>query len=118
MTTQLPQNIVLRKVNNSFDDVAKAEATVSIDSESVKGIPPLGAPPEASTGGFFSRWKRQNVDPDAIATQPSVFDDPRTLEIYRPPSVYENAHRFDPDARWTWREEQVWCLAIVRHSLR
>ncbi|QRV92579.1 major facilitator superfamily transporter [Ceratobasidium sp. AG-Ba] len=53
-------------------------------------------------------WKRNkiNVDPDSIATQPSVFDDPKTLEIYRPPAVYENAHRFDPDARWTWREEK------------
>ncbi|QRV77756.1 major facilitator superfamily transporter [Ceratobasidium sp. AG-Ba] len=53
-------------------------------------------------------WKRNkiNVDPDTIATQPSVFDDPKTLEIYRPPAVYENAHRFDPDARWTWREEK------------
>ena len=55
-----------------------------------------------------SFWRRMaKHDLDAIATQPSVFDDPVTLEVYRPPQSYENAHRFDPNARWTFREERV-----------
>src|SRR6266446_3171940 len=55
-----------------------------------------------------SFWRRTvKHDLDAIATQPSVFDDPVTLELYRPPQNYENAHRFDPIARWTFREERV-----------
>ena len=55
-----------------------------------------------------SFWRRiAKHDLDAIATQPSVFDDPVTLELYRPPQSYENAHRFDPNARWTFREERV-----------
>jgi len=53
-------------------------------------------------------WRRMaKHDLDAIATQPSVFDDPVTLELYRPPQSYENTHRFDPNARWTFREEKV-----------
>lgn len=65
--------------------------------------PPLGVPVQAS-GSF---WRRTRVDIDAIATQPSVFDEPATLAAYHPPPQYENSHRFDPNARWTWREEKV-----------
>ena len=89
------------------DDVSieKGEKN-SVDSIS-SGPPPLGAPIEEPTG-FLGRFKRKKaVDIDTIATQPSVFDDPHTLEIYRPPAAFENAHRFDPNARWTWREEKV-----------
>ncbi|KAF4612208.1 hypothetical protein D9613_004092 [Agrocybe pediades] len=69
--------------------------------------PELGIPVQgAGLGGLTSLWKRSKVDPDAIATQPSVFDDPISLKVYRPPPQFENAHRFDPNARWTWREEK------------
>jgi hypothetical protein len=57
--------------------------------------------------GFWHRTEKHDLD--AVATQPSVFDDPVTLELYRPPPSYENTHRFDSNARWTFREEQVRC---------
>lgn len=93
----------LAKLQDS-DDNLKLSDTVSVEP-----VPSLGAPIDEKSRGFF--WRRNRCDPDAVATQPSVFDDPATLEVYRPPPVYESAHRFDPLARWTWKEELVSAFA-------
>jgi hypothetical protein len=36
-----------------------------------------------------------------------VYDDPDLASHYWPKEDYENLHRFDPKARWTYREEQA-----------
>lgn len=100
MTTRL----IKSKLPPSYEDSSDEKVSDSDSLHSEK--PPLAT--QGAHGRFWQRWKKgPTYDLDSIATQPSVFDDPITLESYRPPPQYENTHRFDPDARWTWREEKV-----------
>jgi hypothetical protein len=116
MSTALAKEIDLRgrhQVNppnepsshGSADDLGdgKGEKTSQVQSEVIyETALPLGAPAEEKRF-WFQRTKK--YDPNAIATQPSVFDDPETAKEYQPPAKWENIHRFDPSARWTWGEE-------------
>ncbi|ANZ76448.1 BA75_04189T0 [Komagataella pastoris] len=91
--------------------VSKDFAGVTIREDAAEkrpDIPPLGEPLvrnayKTSFGAFFSR--KTKTEPDAIATQPSAFDDPDVADVYYPKPTYQDYHRFDPLARWTWREE-------------
>ncbi|EGO03481.1 hypothetical protein SERLA73DRAFT_165163 [Serpula lacrymans var. lacrymans S7.3] len=62
------------------------------------------------TSILFRRHQLKPLDLDATATRRSVYDDPHLASHYWPKKDYENLHRFDPNARWTHREEQ----AIIR----
>lgn len=53
---------------------------------------------------FYGR-KNKDFDIDAVATQPSVYDNDAIAAYFKPHERYENKHRFDPKFRWTWREE-------------
>ncbi|KAI0347970.1 MFS general substrate transporter [Trametopsis cervina] len=111
MTTVFPKLDYKRTEKLVADDSSDklSDAKDGFDSAVALEIPPLGEPiSEDSTRRPF--WKKKKIVLDAVATQPSVFDDPTTLDVYRPPPQYENAHRFDPLFRWTWKEE----LAVVR----
>lgn len=99
----VPIKSVYTKAATGGSDSGSINKGVS-PTESVIEVPTLEAPVSTQKRTF---WRRPKHELDSVATQPSVFDDPATLEIYRPPAVWENVHRFDPAARWTWREEYV-----------
>ncbi|KAK7425970.1 hypothetical protein QQZ08_007552 [Neonectria magnoliae] len=87
------------KKNHSLDDVVPK-----------KSISDLAEPEDtAQPIGFWASLTRRNTpkDLDAIATERSVFDNSELAQFYQPHPDYENQHRFDPDERWTHREEQA-----------
>ncbi|GAB7349966.1 hypothetical protein MBLNU459_g0655t1 [Dothideomycetes sp. NU459] len=89
----------LEGFSTSQRDAKETDVTISsVDRHEA----PLGVPRDEKQF-WFQRTKA--YDPNAIATQRSVYDNPETAKEYQPRADWENLHRFDPSARWTWSEE-------------
>lgn len=108
MSTVLAKPYYAKAVSEGSDTASTKSAFSPTDS--TVEVPTLGAPVSEQKASF---WRQPKHNLDAVATQPSVFDDPTTLEQYRPPPQWENTHRFDPAARWTWREEYVSLVSLL-----
>ncbi|KAK9476988.1 major facilitator superfamily domain-containing protein [Lipomyces japonicus] len=96
--------------NNTEDDLS---TSISEDFSEELNIPKDWPPLATQRPQKYYFWNFNGpscIDLDSIATQPSVYDDPTKAKAYQPIPEYENIHRFDPLARWTWREE----VRIVR----
>ncbi|KAG5351612.1 hypothetical protein C0989_005580 [Termitomyces sp. Mn162] len=80
---------------------------VEVESSSIETDDLVDAEPKPLklTHWFFRR--KESLDLDSIATRRSIYDDPNLGKHYWPKADYENIHRFDTKARWTWREERV-----------
>jgi hypothetical protein len=98
-----------------IEDLDKDETHVTGRLLAARKSLELGVPGEEQR--FWFRRSKKRYDPDATATQPSVFDDPETLEEYRPGDDWENVHRFDPDERWSWGEEHKLIRKIDRRIM-
>ncbi|UZJ51721.1 hypothetical protein CBS101457_001041 [Exobasidium rhododendri] len=82
----------------SFEEEAKSTSKQPLSTH-------VSSPSKLKT--LFSRKKKAaDLDLDSIATQPSVYDDDDFAKFSAPHPKWENLHRFDPNFRWTWRQEQ------------
>ncbi|THU80658.1 allantoate permease [Dendrothele bispora CBS 962.96] len=108
-TTASSSSIITRSVDDKHD--RPVQETVVLDDLRDDDVPQFRL-----TSWLFNRTRKLHgsetkvFDLDSTATRRSVYDDPHLAEFYWPKKEYENLHRFDPNARWTFREEN----AIVR----
>ncbi|RXW20059.1 hypothetical protein EST38_g5807 [Candolleomyces aberdarensis] len=92
---------------SSVSSLTDKKASTSVDERRVSTDDLVDEPPKPFRWtSWLLRQKYTPIDPDAISTRRSVYDDPVLAEHYMPRHDYENNHRFDIKARWTYREEK------------
>ncbi|KAH8163534.1 hypothetical protein CIB48_g4706 [Xylaria polymorpha] len=125
MSTQPPAGVSSPHDSDSASEPRKSKSQEIIDSKHAGGPAPTLAPAlaaegsdrvESALGNALLRLlrirkgpKNAEVDLDATATQPSIWDSENVEEykaLYIHPQ-WENYSAFDPSFRWTYREENA-----------
>ncbi|KAI1640625.1 major facilitator superfamily domain-containing protein [Biscogniauxia mediterranea] len=102
MATVIPDKIPSEK---TFIHDGTTGTEVEDTAERAEAVPPPLGTPQEGKRFWFQRGRK--YDPNSIATQESVYDVPDIAAQYTPRDDWENLHRFDPLARWTWAEENA-----------
>ncbi|RXW22209.1 hypothetical protein EST38_g3632 [Candolleomyces aberdarensis] len=106
MTSSPPTEKVSDKArgskSSSLTNLSDEKAPVKVSTDDLVDEEPT---PFRWSDWIFRR-KGGPRDANAISTRRSVYDDPVLAKHYWPKDSYENTHRFDPDARWTYAEER------------
>lgn len=89
--------------DTSAVEISKSESSGSI---SVEPQPPISATYSPSEEASQLPNGAGGEGDDAIANDPSVFDDSSLAKFYWPRNDYEGIRRFFPDFKWTVAEEK------------
>jgi hypothetical protein len=105
----IPGNVALSAASPRAESFSSVDKKDFLDSRaSTTAIDDLADETQTRRRLIDIILRRKNaIDLDAVATVRSVYDDPKLAPHYQPTPQYENLARFDPKARWTYREETV-----------
>lgn len=98
-----------KEVESDHESDKGSDQDSNFKSSSINPRPPLATDTKQQSSSWYTFLRQKPVpnNLDAVATQPSVYDDEEFSKHYAIHPQWENRHRFDVGLRWTWREERA-----------